>query len=348
MTYFYIAIGLFLACSNPDRQESTDVSGADVTEETGAGEIETDEPPELWSDSLYFITKCDTVSSELLRFSRKRQPLTTFQKLTYVYCSPSAESQITDTLKFNTEIVSHRSMLRSYKSGKTEKNGRTVAINTAKEQWYEVNVDGKIGYLPEKALAREKLGNRLLFGAKQGKYNYQIVQYSAENRNEPVDSLELNRNHGYEIEPLIYNGLALCQGVIRYRDFRQSCPGTSTTTFIAVDTAGVLNKLLSSFNGTESSSVVYFPLKFGNGKTLLVADGNVNEIFNYHTASLNTFDISEGFEIPINRLIVEVRIEYAEEIEGLSADEIEITRQDTIYHRWNGNQLHEVQLTAGK
>lgn len=332
-----------MSCNNAKQNESTDNFEKRAISDT----IEEIETTHLPNDSLNFITSCDTIPLQLLSLTRKRHSLTTFQKPTFIYCSPSTESKIIDSIPINTEIVSWKPIIRTYRPKEIERDGKLVVVNRVKEIWYETEINGKIGYLAESDLSIKKLSSTILFGEIPNEYGYRILSFDSKNSNQLIDSMKLNRNHGYEIESIIYNGLDLCKGVIRYRDFRQSCPGTSSTTFVSINNQGGFNKLLSSFNGTEASSTIFFPLKFISGKTLLVADGNENEIFNFYSGELNTFSYPKEINVPINQLIVETRIEYAEDIEGLSAEEIKITKSDTIYYRWNGTELKEIK-TSGK
>ena len=152
--------------------------------------------------------------------------------------------------------------------------------------------------------------------------------------------MELYRNHGYNIEWLNYNGLTFCDGVIIYHDFRESCPGTSTTTFISVNNEGGLKKITSSYSRETSNTTIYFPLKFESGKILLVAGGDVNGIFNYYSGELNTFDYPKEFKVPINEIIVEIKSEYSGTLE--IPEEAEEISRDTIYYRWNGTELNKI------
>ena len=340
-TYFYIVIILFISCNSDKQNEKADYQKEEVVDSIKETQIN-----EKFVDSLYLITKCDTISLELLEISRKRKDLLTFQNQTYIYCSPSTESKIIDSLPSNMLVESWKPILRSYKPKDIERDGKRVTINKAKENWYEINKNGQKGYLFEKGLTLKKLRNNVLFGEKPNDYKYQLLSFDSKNKNMVIDSMELNRNHGYNIKWLNYNGLTSCTGVIRYHDFRQSCPGTSSISFIAINDKGEFKKLLSSFNGTESSSTIYFPLKFESGKTLLVADGNVEQIFNYYSGELNTFDYPEDTDVPINQLIIETKIVYAEDIEGLLEEEIEITKSDTTYYRWNGIELNKIKTTG--
>ncbi|WP_299361438.1 hypothetical protein [Winogradskyella sp.] len=269
----------------------------------------------------------------------------TFQNQTYVYCSPSTESKVIDSLPPNLAVESWKPIVRSYKPKDIERDGKTATINKAKENWYEIVNNGQKGYLFEKGLAIKKLKNNILFGEKPNKYKYQILSFNDKDNSIVMDSMELNRNHGYNIEWLNYNGLTFCKGVVRYHDFRQSCPGTSTTTFISVDNEGNLKTITFSYSGETSNSTIYFPLKFESGKTLLVADGNVNGIFNYYSGELNTFDYTKEFNIPpINELIVEIKREYSGTLE-IPEEATEIAR-DTIYYRWNGIELNKIKTTG--
>lgn len=318
----------------------------DAPKKEVVGFIKQAQDKENFADSLYLITKCDTISLKLLGISKKRKNLVTFKKQTYVYCSPSTESEIIDSLPANKVVTSWKPIIRTYKPKNIQRDGKTVTLKKAKENWYEINYNAQKGYLFEKELTLKKIKKNILFGEKPNQYKYQLLSFNPKNKSSAIDSLELYRNHGYTIELLNYNGLEFCKGIIRYHDYRQSCPGTSSTTFIAINNKGEFKKLLASYNGTESSTIVYFPLKFASGKTLLVTDGNAKQIFNYATGDLNTVDYPKHMGIPVNQLIIQTKVTYAEDIEGLSAEEIEITKSETTYYRWDGNALMKIKTTG--
>ena len=330
---------LFFSCNNVKQNETVNISKEKVADTSKLVVIN-----KQFVDSLNLITKCDTIPLELLEISRKRKSLFTFKKQTYLYCSPSAESQIIDSISFNSEVVSWKPIIRSYKPTEIEKNGKLVTTNRGKEGWHETNINGQIGYLFDNGLTMKRLRNNVLFGEKPDAYGYQILSFNPKSKSEIVDSMDLNRNHGYDIESLIYNGLEFCQGVIRYHDFRQSCPGTSTTTFISINNEGALKKIIFSYSGEVSNSTVYFPLKFKSGKTLLVANGNVQEIFNHYSGELNTFDYPKELNVSINEMIVEIKREYSGTLE-VPEEDTEISN-DTIYYQWNGMELNKIKTTG--
>lgn len=339
--YFYIVIILLFSCNNVKEDKKLDKQKEVVVDSKNMKQNQTNEK---FTDSLYLITKCDTISLNLLEISRKRIDLLTFQNQTYIYCSPTTESKIIDSLPANTVMESWNPIIRSYEPKDIERDGKTVTINKAKENWYKINKNGQKGYLFEKGLTLKKLRNNILFGEKPNEYKYQLLSFDAKERNQVIDSMDLNRNHGYNIDWLNYNGLAFCEGIIRYHDFRQSCPGTSKTTFISISNQGDLKKITSSYSGEMSNSTIYFPLKFESGKTLLVENGNVEQIFNRYSGELNTFEYPKEFNIPINEMIIEIKRKYSRTLE-IPEEAKEISR-DTIYYQWNGKELNEIKTTG--
>lgn len=301
--YFYIVIILCFSCNNVKEDEKLDKK-----KELVVDSIKQNQTNGKFVDSLFLITKCDTIALNLLEFSRKRIDLLTFKNQTYIYCSPTTESKIIDSLPANTIVESWKPIIRSYKPKDIEKDGKTVTLNKRKESWYKINLKGKKGYLFEKGLAIKKLRNNILFGEKPNEYKYQLLSFDSKEISKIIDSMDLNKNHGYNIDWINYNWLSLCKGVVRYHDFRQSCPGTSTTTFISISSQGHIKKIISSHSGEMSNSTIYFPLKFESGKTLLVANGNVEQIFNRYSGELNTFEYPKELNVPINEMIIKITL----------------------------------------
>lgn len=130
--------------------------------------------------------------------------------------------------------------------------------------------------------------------------------------------------------------------------YRASCPGTYINVLVA-DCGDSLTILTKSFYtgeaGWSESIIPYIPIKFGSGKVLLVANGDVKNIFNTHTAKLNTFDYSKNIGVPIDELVVIVKENYAPiEADRQSADdysdpETKRTLYVEEYYKWKDNKL---------
>ena len=148
---------MLISCNNDKQGKKFDSSN-----EKGVDSIKETQINEKFADSLYLITKCDTIALDLLEISRKRKDLLTFQNQTYIYCSPSTDSKIIDSLPSNLVVESWKPIIRSFKSKDIERDGKIVTINKGKENWYEINNDGRKGYLFEKGLTLKKIKNNIL------------------------------------------------------------------------------------------------------------------------------------------------------------------------------------------
>ena len=342
--FIYILSIIIISCNNNKQIESSvDVLQEDIKE---IKYVSLNNIYRAKTDSFYYVTRCDTISSELIKISEKRNDFKIFQEQSYVHCSPSSESEIIDSISFNTKLRSWKSITRTFKPKVVERDGKTVTINKGREKWLLITNNGKTGYVSENGMALKNLGNKILFGERNDEYGYKII--SVDNNNKIVDSLNLKGNHGFNIKLLNYNGLDFCEYVIEYREFRESCPGGGSTTLISLNKDGEFRKIISYSYGTLGNSEIYFPLKFESGNKLLVANGNINQIFDRYNGKMNVYDYPKDLGIPIEQLIIESKIEFAGDIEGLSEDEIEIKSSETNFYKWNGNQLDKIKTTGNK
>lgn len=137
--------------------------------------------------------------------------------------------------------------------------------------------------------------------------------------------------------------------------YNAQCPGTYVHAFVG-DCGDSLTVIESSFSSGEQSwydsRVVYLPFKFDNGKVLLVANGDVQNIFNHQTGELNVFPYPTDCGIPIEELIVIVNESGEEEVTEAAEEESEqetaepetaIDKEPILkiqrsveYYRWNG------------
>jgi hypothetical protein len=84
----------------------------------------------------------------------------------------------------------------------------------------------------------------------------------------------------------------------------------------------------------------YIPMKFGNGKVLLVANADIENIFNWQTADLNIFPYSSKYGVPIEKIVV-VKHEnngYDEVDFEQDPSNAKVKTKITIYE-WNGKNL---------
>lgn len=168
------------------------------------------------------------------------------------------------------------------------------------------------------------------------------------------------------------SALKKLKGMITLEFYNAQCPGTFVHVFVGNcgDSLSVIESSFSSGEGTwYDSKVVYLPFRFENGNVLLVANGDVKNIFNYQTGGLNIFPYPADCGIPIEDLVViesesaeeemteengeengEVSSEegeYTEKTETESEDanippKLKITHHSIEFFRWNGHKLVKV------
>lgn len=227
-------------------------------------------------------------------------------------------------------------------------------------QWYEVDVyltmkDTIRGYLRESDFVnysfRGKKSYYYIINDKtaNGNHNYKVVKKA----NGKLDTLTLGSPAYYLRAKHDYFKIAL-PGVVDMLDlefFNASCPGTTINVLVA-DCGDSLTTLASSFSMGEStwgeSTVAYVPVKFGTGKVLLVANGDVKNIFNTYTAELNTFPYPKNIGIPIEELVVVVTENYEaieadrQDAESYEDPELKQTLYKVEYYQWKGNKMVKI------
>lgn len=238
--------------------------------------------------------------------------------------------------------------------------------------WYKVKLyDTITGYLQEKDIIR------YVFRSYQHESDYYIDYLIwIENRHTDNAALKIVKsydNYTYpdtftmkgfasfiEVKP-VYFGIALknVKKMFEVKSFMASCPGTSHSYFVA-DCSDSFRVVTSSFSTGESTYyqyiTAYLPMRFDNGNILLVENGDMENIFNYQTGTLNTWPHPKNLKVPVADLVVLVH-EDAEttekdlaEYEAQDASEwnykepkLTITRHIVEYYRWDGKKLIKVQ-----
>ncbi len=274
------------------------------------------------------ITECDTIPLQFLSVSKKNRFLVTFKKHTYVYCSPSIKSVIIDTLKFNSELKSKRSLIRI----KRNKKNRIQIENS----FYEINISGKKGYVLNRGFALQKLGNSILLGTND-KGMFKILSINKENQ--IIDSLELKSHYNnHYIKFTEKTALNFNKKIICFKTYRGSCPGGGNLDFISIDNKGRLKKMISSYYNTMENSDVFFPTKLEDNTIGFRKNGELNYIkkLPVDDSYLN------NLKIPIEQLIIEAKTVYKGDIEGLSEDEIEVASFTVNIYKWDNNRLNKI------
>lgn len=279
----------------------------------------------------------------------------TFSEESYIFSKPDTNSEVLAKLPFNS-IVSRIEEI------KTE--------NTQEYWWIAVmhpNDESKYGYIREKDLAdyREKYyGSSYAFLVGEsdtiiGGYKQRIVEIK---RFSTKDNKMLERykttykESGYRFHR-IYNSTLKGtnpnnkenpRALFIYETFRQSCPGGGLKEFIIDD--GNKLKLLTKVGsegegGYYDQSTAYIPMRFGNGKVLLVGDADVQNIFNWSKADLNVFPYQSKYNVPIENIVV-----IEDETNGYNSPDLDweqdpekakVTTKSTIYE-WDGEKLIKI------
>jgi len=261
---------------------------------------------------------CDTTAlvSRIGRVRNYNWRFGTLGDATNIYCAPDTGSTVLRVLPFGTPVQSVPNQDTIENQGKV---------------WYKVFFkNDNAAYIKEEDLAEggdDFYGNGygFLWGQKPGydslgRKHFVIRRHKTGTPN-ALETFECNYLDGFEIQPLYLTTLKCATAgsignhdsahiFFRYRTFTNSCPGVTNYVFIA-DNGKRLKKVTASASTGEgdefNDETVYLPVQFGNGKILLVADGDVEHIFDVSTASLRVFPYPENCGVPINNLIVKTK-----------------------------------------
>lgn len=227
-------------------------------------------------------------------------------------------------------------------------------------EWFRVNTfkgrDTITGYLRQSDFVKYTFRNGdthyCIINDKgtNGGQNFKVIKKTKNS----LDTLVVGSPSHYLRAKYDYYKMALPNvvGLVNLEFFRASCPGT-TINVLVVDCGDSLTTLATSAVMGEStwyeSTIVYVPVKFGSGKVLLVANGDVKNIFNGHTAELNTYPYPKDCKVPIEELVVVVS-EAAESEESNEVDENGFTIEQEpkvnlhkeVYYQWKNNTLVKV------
>lgn len=174
-----------------------------------------------------------------------------------------------------------------------------------------------------------------------------------------VQSYDLNigavdyYNHFY-LTSVYNNALQQMPNLLRlYWHHGESCPESEGHVFIFAGN-GKMSELISASTTGEAGfyefTKVYIPLKFNNGKVLLVENGDSEHMFNTWDATLKTIPYPKDCNIPITELIVSVEESGEEKTDAKGNIIIDkngntvmlVTHKIIRYYRWDGAQLKEV------
>ncbi|MFN0032179.1 MAG: hypothetical protein ACKVOR_08485 [Flavobacteriales bacterium] len=284
-----------------------------------------------------------------------------YADMALVYCSPENNALVLDSLSFNTMVkVNERiksSQLDTIFQTEIGNGKKTILDIFHKEvgEWYRIEHEKRGAYIKKEDVAIWNIPG-FLAGRKRIE-NFDTIELSS------IDSTDEHKSdkrflfdylsHGFELEAVNFNGLKDCEVLIHYRTYRESCPGGEMHQFVAFTNDGFKEVASCSGEGEGGEYIwetVYLPMRFPNGKVLLVAYADIENIFNIETAELNTYPYPEKLGVPIDQLIVktnEFTVPLLDEEGNDQYDEYEMRRvrvdhDPPIYYRWNGKEVGEV------
>lgn len=276
-----------------------------------------------------------------------------------VYCSPDTSAFVIDTLSFNSLVraTEHIQRLRDDTIFQTDfatriKTVLQTFLNNSGE-WYSIMHDKGSAYVKKDDLAIWNITG-FLAGLKRSEVGYNTIELSS------IDSADQHKrdrsfllnylSHGYELEAVGFNGLKDCETLLHYRTYRESCPGGEMHQFVAFTKNGFVEVASCSGEGEGGEYIwetLYLPMRFPNGKVLLVAYADLENIFNIQTADLNTYPYPENAGIPIDQLIVktnEFTVPLLDEDGNDQYDEhgskkVRVDHDPPVYYRWDGKEV---------
>jgi hypothetical protein len=317
-------------------------------------------------DDLKYITECDSFVVDddfIVKQIDKDEIKKVFAREAFVYCSPDEKSKIMGSLAFNSRL-NIRELISRYRNdtifstnSKTHIKSIQEIYRAEPEEWYKILYGQNTAYIKKEDLAIEDYScYNFLVGIKSAK-DFRTVELRSFDENKKYsikDTFTFQElMQGYEIQFIPFNGLKNSGQIIRYRTFRTSCPGAEHNEFVIYSQNG-FTKLLSAISIGEDETfdkeTIYLPLKFDNGKILLVANGDLKNIFNVQTTELNVLPYPKKLKVPIEQLIIKTK-EYTETIlnskeepivENKDKEKVRVIKEKPKYYKWDGTLLIEL------
>lgn len=308
----------------------------------------------------YYFTACDSFeinSTFLLNEFTNTQVYWVYSDQANGYCSPDENSKIEQEFPFNavikTGIVINRIKNDTvYPYSAEPERYQVIGRETKWAKW----INGEeIRYVKLADLTQQDFRIWGFTASEVMKDNQARIQLKSFNPSAPEKNIDQfmtgDLMHGFRLNISVFNGLKGGGQLIRYETFRESCPGANLNELILLKN-GKFHALLSAFAtgemGEYEAETIYYPMKFDNGKVLLVANADLENIFNLSTAELNVFEYNEDIGIPIEELVVRVK-RYSETIMDengepkMDAQDIDYLVNDIVdepeFFRWDGEKL---------
>lgn len=279
-----------------------------------------------------------------------------------LYALPDVNSEVLRTLRFGERIriLEYGSDFKPQVS--TIRTDSLIINNTKYRNWYKISSDDSVvpgqilGYVDAENVAIRFYHSGDLQYLASAKGELKLFKHNWR-ENKVVDSLILP---DYRTEFIyVFNRCAL-PGVdfifsVGFAD--EFCGGSTGDAFIAVIN-GKLTKIASSEGFLDDDPepkestgyAFYFPIKFDNGKLILVNGGNLSEsAFSMSTGEFDTCPIPKSLNFPAEQLVAQVfTTSTPQPVLGnkkQTDDEQEynyVTSTRTQYYRWQNSKLNKV------
>jgi hypothetical protein len=267
-----------------------------------------------------------------------------------MYASPDSGAKIIANLPAGTKLTPAQAY---------EVQPRSVY---ARKFWKVKTADSLEGYLSQFEIARHRYeppkggSYSLLVGncAPRRQYCYCLqVNRFQENPPKIMETLKVDWCSGshQHLRPIRNLALKNVDMALYFYGTNASCPEYHDIHFI-VDANGKLKDALQTYatgeGGYYEHATMYLPVRFENGKILLVREGS--DIFDGQEARLINFEYNDSIGIPIEDLVVVVEesaeydayVEGAEKYDQQGRMKKKITHHRVKYYCWDGEQLNFV------
>jgi len=281
---------------------------------------------------------------------------TTSSNSTKVYSQPDTNSKVLQVFKFKTHLrlLGEWDDTKEISTEKLKKDGEKYTYtHFTNLRWYKVELNEGYGYIKSSNVSTNT------FTDSKGLFDYFFITketcylFKYDNtKKQFVDSIDFKSVRCDIVKPINSNGWQNVNMLFRVTMINAYCGGGTTNIFI-VDANGKLSELITTKSYADDaspdsySSNVWLPLKFENKKILLIANGDIDNVFDKYSGQLNTLQFPKEITIPKIELIV-----YKEtEEKGLyDSNNNLISNKDgsfktktiknrTKYLRWDGKEL---------